>query len=198
MSVIESKNIDIGSCSLHMLTAGNSKNRDIVLLHGLKFTARTWQETGTLDILAEHGCHAVALDMPGFGESEACSKGRPQVLAGVIDMETAGKPVLLGPSMGGRIALEFALDYPEHVGALILVGAVGVTENRGRLAEIKVPTLIIWGSEDQIAPLDNSDLLLAEISGSARIIIDGAPHPCYLDQPESFHRAILDFLSSLS
>jgi len=198
MSGIITKNITVGPCVLHLLSAGEPEGRDIVLLHGLKFTAQTWQETGTLGILAENGCHAVALDMPGFGQSEACRGDQAKVLCGVIEQETTGKPVVMGPSMGGRIALEFALDYPEHVGALILVGAVGVEENRARLAEIKAPTLIIRGGEDQIAPLADSDLLLAEIAGSKRIIIDGAPHPCYLDQPEIFHREILNFLSSLS
>lgn len=198
MSRIITKNITVGPCALHLLSAGEPGSTDVVLLHGLKFTAHTWQETGTLDSLAENGCHAVALDMPGFGKSEACSEEQDTVLAGVIDQETTGKPVLLGPSMGGRIALEFALDHPEKIGALILVGAVGVEENRSRLAGIKVPTLLIWGGEDQVSPLANSDLLLSKIAGSIRIIIDGAPHPCYLDQPETFHRAMLDFLSSLS
>ena len=191
------KEIIVGPCKLRILETGET-GRDIVLLHGLKFTAQTWQETSTLDTLADNGCHAVAVDMPGFGKSGSCQEETANVLRGVIEQETAGKPVLLGPSMGGRIAMEFALDYPEHVGALILVGAVGIKENRKRLAGIKVPTLLVWGGEDQISPLADSEILLANIGGSSRVVLDGAPHPCYLDQPEEFHRAILDFLASLS
>jgi abhydrolase domain-containing protein 14 len=198
MSDILTNNITVGPCALHMLVAGKQGARDIVLLHGLKFQAATWQELGTLDVLAEKGCHAIALDMPGFGKSPTCVEEQDTVLSGVIDRKTAGKPVILGPSMGGRIALEFAIAHPQQVGALILVGAVGVEENRKRLTEIKVPTLLVWGGEDQISPLVNSDILLAEIAGSKRAIIKGAPHPCYLDQPDTFHAAVLDFLDSLS
>ncbi len=192
------KEIIVGPCKLRILESGETGGRDIVLLHGLKFTAQTWQETSTLDTLADNGCHAVAVDMPGFGKSDSCQEEAANVLRGVIEQETGGKPVLLGPSMGGRIAMEFALDYPEYVGALILVGAVGIKENQKRLAGIQVPTLLVWGGEDQISPLADSEILLAGIGGSSRVVLDGAPHPCYLDQPEEFHRAIVDFLASLS
>ncbi len=196
--MIVEKTITVGPCDLHVLEAGGAGNTDVVLLHGLKFTAQTWRETGTLDILADNGCHGVAVDMPGFGKSASCDEETFTVLRGVIEQETAGKPVLIGPSMGGRTALEFALDHPECVGALILVGAVGIEENRSRLSRIQVPTLLVWGGNDQVSPLADSDLLLDGISDSTRVILEGAPHPCYLDQPENFHRIILDFLSSLS
>ncbi|RUM39714.1 MAG: alpha/beta hydrolase, partial [Desulfobulbus sp.] len=107
------------------------------------------------------------------------------------------KPVLIGPSMGGRIALEFALNHPGILGGLILVGAVGVEENKDRLSQLDLPVLLLWGGEDQISPLENSDTLLAAVKGAKRVIIDGAPHPCYLDQPETFHAVVIEFLQSL-
>jgi len=195
---IISKNIDISSCSLHCLAAGEEQGRDIILLHGMKFQAATWQELGTLKVLADAGMRVLALDMPGFGKSPACEAEQDGVLTEFINRETSSKPVLLGPSMGGRIALEFAVNHPDTLSALILVGAVGVEQNRDRLAEIKVPTLLIWGSEDQISPIANSDILLGAIAGAKRVIIEGAPHPCYLDQPETFHRAVRNFVSTLS
>ena len=195
---IASKNIDISSCLLHCLAAGEEKNQEIILLHGMKFQAATWQELGTLKILADSGMRALALDMPGFGKSPACEVEQDEVLVRFVDRETSGRPILLGPSMGGRIALEFAINHPEKLSALILVGAVGVEENRNRLPDIKVPTLLVWGGDDQISPRTNSDILLAAVAGAERVIIDGAPHPCYLDQPETFHGAVRNFLSSLS
>ena len=198
MTDIVSKNIDVASCSLHCLGVGEENGQEIVLLHGMKFQAATWQELGTLEMLAGLGVRALAVDMPGFGKSPACEAKQDEVLMQFVDRETTGRPVLLGPSMGGRTALEFAVNHPDTLSALILVGAVGVEENRDRLAEIKVPTLLIWGGEDQISPTANSDILLAAIAGAKRVIIKGAPHPCYLDQPETFHGAVRNFLSSLS
>jgi len=194
---MKEKNITVDGCELHILETGDAGKKEVVLLHGLKFQAATWQETGTLAALADNGYRGIALDMPGFGGSPACDAEQDAVLAGVIEAETSGSPVLLGPSMGGRIALEFAINHPGAVSALILVGAVGVEENQDRLAAIEVPTLLIWGSEDQISPLTNSEILLAELKNVRRVIIDGAPHPCYLDQPDAFHRAVLEFLASL-
>ncbi|MFP7753423.1 alpha/beta fold hydrolase [Thermodesulfobacteriota bacterium B35] len=197
MTEIRSKTIAAQGCTVHYLEAGEPDGRDVLLLHGLKFRAATWEELGTLERLAEAGCHAVALDMPGFGESPACGQDEDRVLAAVITGLGLDRPVLVGPSMGGRIALEFALDHPELVGGLVLVGAVGVEENRARLAEIRVPTLIVWGSEDAVSPLANSDILASEIAGARKMVIDGAPHPCYLDKPDIWHTALTDFLDSL-
>jgi abhydrolase domain-containing protein 14 len=196
MSAIVSETIEVDLCTLHFLVTG--EGRDIVLLHGMKFQAATWQDVGTLQILADSGMRAFAVDMPGFGQSAECAVAQDTVLTGFVNRQTSGRPIILGPSMGGRIALEFAINHPDKVSGLILVGAVGVEENRERLAEIKIPTLLIWGGEDQISPFANSDILLAEIAGAKRVIIKGAPHPCYLDHSEMFHLTIQEFLSSLS
>jgi len=194
---ITSKNIDAASCCLHCLEAGSPVEKDVILLHGMKFQAATWQELGTLEKLAAAGYHPVALDMPGFGGSAACEVDQDKVLAEFIRQVELDRPVLIGPSMGGRIALEFALNHPGILGGLVLVGAVGVEENKDRLSEIDLPVFIIWGGEDQISPISNSEILLKSIKGARRLVIEGAPHPCYLDQPDKWHAAILDFLGSV-
>ena len=197
MTNIISKTIDVASCRLHYLEAGQAAGKDVVLLHGMKFQAATWQELGTLDKLSAAGYHPLAVDMPGFGESPACDEEADKVLAEWITRSELDRPVLIGPSMGGRIALEFALNHPGILAGLILVGAVGVEENKERLSQLDLPVLIVWGGEDQISPLANSDTLLENISGAKRLIIEGAPHPCYLDQADRWHTAVLDFLASL-
>lgn len=197
MTDIISKNIDAASCCLHYLEADKSGGKDVILLHGMKFQATTWQELGTLDKLAAAGCHALALDMPGFGGSPACEEDQDKVLAEFITQGELDRPVLIGPSMGGRIALEFALNHPGILGGLILVGAVGVEENKDRLSQLNLPVFIIWGDEDRISPIANSEILLASIKGAKRLVIEGAPHPCYLDKPDKWHAAILDFLGTV-
>lgn len=195
MTSITSGHCEVEHCALHYLQAGSGL--PIILLHGMKFQAATWQETGTLRMLAGMGMRALALDMPGFGKSPECEIEQDRALDGFIAEKTTEKPVLLGPSMGGRIALEYAINHPHALKGLILVGAVGVEENRERLAEIQVPTLLIWGGEDAIAPLANSDVLLAEVVGCKRVIIECAPHPCYLEYSEAFHLAVREFIEGL-
>lgn len=197
MADINSKNIDTVSCCLHCLEAGNPEGRNVILLHGMKFKAASWQELGTLEKLATAGYHPMALDLPGFGSSPACEADQDKVLADFINQLELERPVLIGPSMGGRIALEFALNHPGILGGLILVGTVGVEENRDRLSQIDLPVFIVWGGDDQISPIANSDILLNSIKGAKRLVLEGAPHPCYQDQPDNWHAALLEFLATV-
>lgn len=197
MTDIISKNIDTVSCRLHYLEAGNPEGRDVILLHGMKFQAASWQKLGTLEKLATAGYHPLALDMPGFGGSPVCEADQSTVLADFINELELKRPVLIGPSMGGRIALEFVLNHPDILGGLVLVGTVGVEENKDRLSQINLPVFIVWGSDDQISPIANSDILLNSIKGAKRLVLEGAPHPCYQDQPDNWHAALLEFLGTV-
>lgn len=197
MGVLTAKKIDLGGCLVHCLEGGDPAGSTVILLHGMKFQAQTWQELGTLDLLAAAGLHVLAIDLPGFGQSPADDLAPVLLLDRLISRLALGPVVLIGPSMGGRVALEFAVRYPQAVAGLVLVGAVGVEENRQGLAAIVAPTLIVWGGEDQVAPLTNSDILLAGISGSQRVILAQAPHPCYLAQPDRWHACLRDFFTNL-
>jgi abhydrolase domain-containing protein 14 len=95
------------------------------------------------------------------------------------------------------VSLEFCLNHPELAGGLVLVGAVGVQENKERLSLINLPTLIVWGGEDAISPIENGKILNDSITSSLFHVIDGAPHPCYLDQPDEWHRVLLSFLENI-
>lgn len=197
MSVVNNCQEAVEGCMLHFIEAGDVSAKDIILLHGMKFKASTWQELGTLSVLAAAGCHALALDLPGFGGSPECADSPDQVLVNFIKHKKLEKPVLIGPSMGGRVCLEFCLNHPDTVGALILIGSVGVQENKGKLADVKVPTLIVWGGEDAVSPIENGRLLNEMIEKSTFFVIDGAPHPCYLEQPEIWHQQLIYFLEKI-
>jgi 3-oxoadipate enol-lactonase len=64
-----------------------------------------------------------------------------------------------------------------------------------RLRHLKVPTLVIHGSQDVLVPTENASLLAKRIPGAELVIIQGAGHHFYSEQPASSARAILDFLS---
>lgn len=195
MSAIIEKEILCTSHAIHTLQTIPGPAISIILLHGMKFQAQTWQQTDTLEFLRARGYRVIAVDLPGFGRSPAADITPADVLECLIREEKLYRPVLLGPSMGGRIALEFTLDHPDLVGGLILVGAVGVAENRDRLVTVSAPTLAIWGSADCISPTINGHLLAQEIPGAQLQIIDGAPHPCYLEHTDQFHRVLSTFLT---
>lgn len=194
MSKVTQKFAAVGNCRVNTLSVSNPKGKGVLLLHGMSFRADTWKELGTLAALGDAGYDVVAADMPGFGDTEKCGIGPDKVVAGLIDALGQDRPVLVGPSMGGRIALNFALDHPEMVGGLVLIGCVSVEEDRDRLKSIKTPTFIVWGSKDHIAPMSNAVLLKKEIKGSRLLVIEGAKHPAYLDDPELWHRELIKFL----
>ena len=194
MSHIISNIIDVDGCTIHYLEAGERGEKVIVLLHGMKFQAETWQKLGTMEFLASHGLRVVAVDMPGFGKSPECGKKPIEILHAFLNAMALSQVTLVGPSMGGKTSIEYAVDHGENLEALVLVGAVGVEENRSRLNRIQVPTLIVWGAEDAVSPVAMSEILVEELGETQRVIIDGAPHPCYLDQPEQWHDALKKFL----
>jgi len=194
MTAISEQQLDCEGHAVHTLRAGPDSGPLILLLHGMKFKAATWRETGTLATLAEAGYRAAALDLPGFGRSPAAAIEPAAVLKKAISLSSRKRSILLGPSMGGRIVLEFTLANPALVSGLVLVGAVGVQENRARLKELSLPCLAVWGGEDTISPPANGQLIQQEVNGAKLSIIAGAPHPCYLDQPDEWHRILLGFL----
>lgn len=195
MTALRNEHISAGPCRINRIQHPAGTKKPIILLHGAKFEADTWLQLGTLERLskADHPVHA--LDMPGFGKSESCAAQETEVIAAYIRQENLDKPVLIGPSRGGRFALEFNFAYPELLGGLILVGTVGVQENKSRFKDISVPCLLIWGSEDTISDPQNGYLLNREIPDSELLILEGAPHPCYLEKTEEFHQAVIAFLN---
>ena len=194
---IAGKKIILDSCQIHCLQGGSKTGQDVILLHGMKFNSSTWQELGTLEQLAAAGYRATAVDLPGFGKTPACDPAPDQVITMLIKQEEMTKPVLVCPSMSGRIGIEFAIAHPDMLGGLVLIGAVGVKENKGNLAEINIPSLIVWGGEDTISPIENGHLLHQEIKDSNFFVIDSASHPCYLEQPVIWHQELLNFLKAI-
>ncbi len=66
-----------------------------------------------------------------------------------------------------------------------------------RVRNIKLPTLIIVGQDDELAPVKYADYLKAEIKGSRELIVPGAGHWLQAEKPGEVNRAIRDFLAKL-
>ena len=194
MAEIVSRDVTVGPCTVHSLQTKGAHGQEILLLHGAKFQASTWRKLTTLDHLGDAGYRPYAIDLPGFGKSPRCTAAPESVLQEFIRQEKLRRPVLVGPSMSGKISLDFALKHPESVGGLILIGAVGVREKAEHVGKIRVPCLILWGSADTVAPLDSGHLLDEKIQQAELRIFENAGHPCYLDQPDLWHQELLRFL----
>jgi pimeloyl-ACP methyl ester carboxylesterase len=68
---------------------------------------------------------------------------------------------------------------------------------RNRLHEIKLPTLVLCGDEDQLTPAKYSRYLHENIVASLLVLIPQAGHMVMAEQPDLFNRAIASFLENL-
>lgn len=192
---MQERKFAVQNCQVYCLQSEQG-SRDVLLLHGAKFSASTWQELGTLDLLANAGFRVTALDMPGYGKSSKCQLNPAELLQAIIDSEGLNKPVVVGPSLGGAYSLALYFSAPQKVGGLVLVGTVGVDQLKERIKEIDVPCLLVWGDQDNVSPLDNAHFLDREIKDSRLVILENARHPCYLDQPDKWHEELINFLEA--
>lgn len=67
-------------------------------------------------------------------------------------------------------------------------------DSRDRLGEIKCPTLIVAGSNDQAVPMHHAKMLHEGIAGSELVVIDGADHALIWTHPDEFLRMVDGFL----
>jgi pimeloyl-ACP methyl ester carboxylesterase len=97
----------------------------IVILHALFASARNWVSVGRF--LAEHG-HTYALDLRNHGRSPRSGSHSLEDMTGDLEEwcreHLEAQPVLLGHSMGGLVAMAYALRRPEATRALIVVDIV--------------------------------------------------------------------------
>lgn len=120
--------IRVNDVTLGIEQRGQRGNMPLVLLHGFTGSALSWD--AHLDTFAAQGMHVLALDMLGHGQADApldperytIEHCRADILTVLKKLNVpVGRAVLLGYSMGGRIALYTALSG--YFRALILESA---------------------------------------------------------------------------
>lgn len=65
-----------------------------------------------------------------------------------------------------------------------------------RLAVLEVPSLIVWGADDRVAPPTHADFFRDLIPGARATVIPGAGHDPFTDQPERCAAVIHEFVAS--
>jgi 3-oxoadipate enol-lactonase len=241
----------------------------VLLIMGLSFSSEMW-----FRILPElqASFRILIFDNRGIGQSDV-PRGpytiRQMAADAVAVMDAANMPVahVVGASMGGMIAQELALRYPQRVLSLALActsssGLFGkwpnfrrgptslawfradqVTRERAfrhllyaqhtpehlieedvrvrlscnwtfkgvmsqlsgillwssyrRLPQIKVPTLVMHGEEDQLLPPENGRVVASRIPGARFHLLPKAGHMLTTDQREITLQCLLDFLAEV-
>jgi pimeloyl-ACP methyl ester carboxylesterase len=108
--------------------AGDPSLPVIVLIHGITSSSATWDPV--IPALAEHA-HVIAPDLYGHGTSDV--PGADYSLGGfatqirdLMDCLEHDRATIVGHSLGGGVAMQFAYQYFEHTDRLVLVDSGGL------------------------------------------------------------------------
>lgn len=121
--------VEAGGLTTRVIDAGRGDDT-VVCLHGAGSRAdRFWHN---LAPIAARGHRVLALDFPGHGYASKGSSithstpafaGFVRAVLQVLDVK---RPVIVGTSLGGHVAAAIAVEDPDSVSALVLIGAVGI------------------------------------------------------------------------
>lgn len=226
--------------------------------------------------LAEAGNRVIIVDLPGYGQSDFRTGDgglfgpMAEAIVELIGHLGVGRASLVGNSLGGGTAIRVALDHPELVDKLILMGPGGslpatstfpsegllrmltfydgegpTLEKLNRVIDLLVfdrstitqelveerfktatlpqtmanpplkgqghnpkndlwrdaietldhPTLLIWGREDRVLPLDMAFIFLKRIPNADLHIFSKCGHWAQWERAEEFNRLVADFLA---
>jgi pimeloyl-ACP methyl ester carboxylesterase len=119
---------DVDGVQVHFQEAGAADAPPIILIHGYSSSTLVWSEV--ILLFAAAGFRVIVPDLLGYGYSgkprriEYSIKSQARMMVGLLDALGIARAGLIGSSYGGAVAATCALDYPDRVGKLVLVGAV--------------------------------------------------------------------------
>ncbi|WP_027502143.1 alpha/beta fold hydrolase [Rhodococcus sp. UNC363MFTsu5.1] len=252
----------------------------LLLLHGSGPGVTGWRNfRGNLGVFAEH-FRCLVLEFPGFGVSDDFG-GHPMVTAlesvvKFVDALGLDSVDIIGNSMGGGVAINYAIAHPEKVRRLVTIGGIGknifspgpgegikllqefteaptrerliqwlhsmvydpamVTEELieerwtqatdpetldsarrmyskvafsmmvkameasdapppwAMMHKVKAPTLLTWGRDDRVSPLDMALIPMRTIPNAELHVFPNCGHWAMIEQKDAFESAVLAFL----
>ncbi len=108
----------------------------MVFLHGFPMDGRIWDDFASKLKLS---FQAIVIDLPGFGHSDVINDKHDMSLMAeavftIINHEQIKKVVLIGHSMGGYVALEFAKIFSEKLAGIVLLHShASADDEQGRI-----------------------------------------------------------------
>ena len=130
---LQMEGIPVRLSYMDVAPARDANGRTVVLIHGRNFFGAYWKQT--IDVLSAAGFRVVVPDQIGFGKSS-----KPDVphslhlhalnTRSLLDALGVDKIALVGHSLGGMMAIRFALMFPERVDRLVLEDPIGLEDYR--------------------------------------------------------------------
>jgi pimeloyl-ACP methyl ester carboxylesterase len=243
----------------------------LILLHGFGSSLETW-EPWAKALSAKY--RVIRLDLPGFGltgpdpTGDYSDERTLAILAGLMDQLGLPKATLIGNSLGGRFACEFAAAYPQRIDKLVLISPDGfaspgfeygrppdvplvmnlmpwvgprsliranlapawahpealpdavleryrdmllapgvrqaildrtrqtvITDPAPRLRSITAPTLLLWGEQDQMIPVQNARDYLRLMPRAFFAMLPGMGHVPFEESPAAALPPVERFLA---
>jgi pimeloyl-ACP methyl ester carboxylesterase len=133
---------EIDGCEVNYVDIGSGEGTPVVFVHGIAGNWQNWLEN--IPRVARER-RVVALDLPGFGDSddldgEISMSRLGRTVDGLCERLGLGEIALVGNSMGGFISAETAIQFPQRVERLVLCSAAGITTS-----ELRREPVMAWG-----------------------------------------------------
>ncbi|HEX6289331.1 MAG TPA: alpha/beta hydrolase [Herpetosiphonaceae bacterium] len=122
---LEASTVQTARLRTHIITRGPADGVPIIFVHGNLSAARFWED---LLVSLPPQFRAIALDMRGYGRSEAApvdaTRGMRDFsddLYALVEALELDRPHLVGWSLGGCVTMQYAIDHPEAVASITLI-----------------------------------------------------------------------------
>jgi len=160
-----SKFVTIDGARLHFVIRG--AGRPVVLIHGNPGSTQDW--TRVLGPLAANH-KVIALDRPGHGRSErpkhsdATVEVQARLLHDALKQMHIERPIVVGHSWGGALALIYAITYPKEVAGVVLI-APAVYESHDDSFLTSLPAVPVIGDAVNfvLTPLFGAKVIRSEL-----------------------------------
>lgn len=200
---MEENTVELHGGKVFYRQSSGESQKHVLMLHGMRFSSSDWARIDALRKISQWGFKVTAVDYPGFGNSEGIpeyemDESYSSASAFVRDFCGAlsiSRVTIIGPSMGGAVALRSAMDLHDLVERVIAVAPAGFSEFRSELYRIECPVDLVWGSADKVIDVSYGRRFHDLIAGSSIHIIRGGSHPLYLEKTSQFFSLIKQLLT---
>lgn len=191
-----------GMQSIHAYTQALIGWLDEVNLHSAVIVGHSMGSAIALNLALDHPGRVLGLGLVGAG---ARLRVAPALLEQASNPSTylnAVNTVIswsFSPQSGARLT-ELAARRMAETRASVLYGdflACDEFDVRDRLPEIRQPTLVLCGTDDQMTPLRHAQFLANAIPNAVLKLIPDAGHMVMLEQPQTVAQALSEFVSAI-